>query len=433
MTKLNAQISQRVILLTIISVLGAFLTYQLEAWFSRNLGPVIFGDFKFLLRALHMGGHIGLLGQDAILVMLASRYDQENQSALGSGLIAWVLKTYVVRVLLFYTVLLGVLYASSGQSVFDMQWLSRMSHDGFYIAMIIVVMAIPVLILSGLCEKYFVYRRMFFTSLTPRAVILPVVIFCIYQIFHLSWRLDDAVLVYVLSIACILAFYMFRCFFLIRRGWSKPKWRAGEWWRTSLQFFSINVIVTSGRNIVFFLLEFLGETESEVGYFAAILAVIIIFHMMVRPVEGFLRPYISRMVLTDNAALLVIMRKCNRLRFALVSIYFLILVLFAPSIMGHFGPAFHVTVYPMIFMASCFYVYTLGQPNVDLLAYSGHQAIAMRIWLLQIALSVIIAVCLIPYYGVWAAVLADGSTMALSVLLSTCLVYKKLGYHAWVI
>lgn len=433
MTKGAVQISQRVILLTIISVVGAFLTYQLEAWFSRNLGPVVFGDFKFLLRALHMGGHIGLLGQDAILVMLASRYDQQKDAALGSGLIVWVLKTYLLRVVVFYMLILLGQFLYTGHSLLDMQWLSRMTHDGFYVAMTIVLISIPILILSGLCEKYFVYRRMFFTSLTPRAVILPIIIFSIYQVFNLSWQLDHAVMVYVLSIAVILLFYMSRCFFLIRKSWVKPQWLAGEWWRTSLQFFSINVIVTSGRNVVFFLLEFLGKTEIEVGYFAAILAVIIIFHMMVRPVEGFLRPYISRMVLTDKDALLVVMKKCNRLRFSLVSAYFLILVLFAPSIMGHFGPTFTVTVYPMIFMASCFFIYTMGQPNVDLLAYSGHQATAMRIWLLQIALSVVIAVSLIPSYGVWAAVLADGSTMALSVLLSTYLVYKKLGYHAWVI
>ena len=252
MTNAPAQVSQRVIMLTIVSVLGAFLTYQVDAWFSRNLGPSVFGDFKFLLRALHMGGHIGLLGQDSMLVMMASRYDQQQEHGLGSGLISWILRTYIARVVCLYALIFIGQFIYAGTFGSSLVGSARMIHDGFYTSLMVVFYAIPVLVASGLCEKYFIYRRMFFSSLVPRAVILPIVIYSVFVFLGLQWKLENAVWIYALCISTLLVGYLIRCGFLVRQNWQAPKLLQSQWWQTSLQFFSINVIVTSGRNVVFF-------------------------------------------------------------------------------------------------------------------------------------------------------------------------------------
>lgn len=424
-------LSGKVFILTAFSVLAAFFTYFVDAWIGQHLGPETYGDFKVILRFFHLLGHIGLLGQDLICVMLGSRYSKDGQWGCFRGLLTWITRVYLKRSLIFYgTLFLLVIIYQYRSDIFH-GMLIHMTHPGFNQSFLFLLCVLPCLWASSLFEKYFVYKRYFYYAITPRMLLLPAVMWVGGTLFISSWTLNAAVTVYGVSFMVLMLIGLGMYGACREKVTERAVFKINEWWRISLQFYATTLVITSGRSLTLFLLELLGQDEKSVGYFAATSSIIVIFHLMVKPLESFLRPYVSSLLHDDRTQFHQVLVACNRLRYALCIIYFAVLM-FAPSfILSFYGQAFKPALSPMLLMAFCFLIYTLGQPNLDVLSFGGFQKESMWCVWGQIFLSICLSVALMPAYGVWGAVIADGVSMALLVIVASILAQKKCGIHTW--
>ncbi len=425
------RVYHKVMSLTLLSVLAAFFTYQVDAWVGKNLGAVVYGDFKVVVRVFHLVGHIGLLGQDTMMIMQASQYNKKKEWALFRGLFVWIQRTYTWRMLAFYGVLLAVKCVYDFNPKFFYHLLNSLDHPGFSHSMIFILSAVPFLVAATLFEKFFIFRRFFYLALAPKSFFLPLIYLFYAYIFSIDWNLETAVHLYGYAFITI-ALFDAVVYWRLKLPTNKSHViKSKSWWHISLQFYSTSLLVTSGRSVTLFLLEFLGVDEAAVGYFAAISAIIAIFHLIVKPVESFLRPYISQLLQDEPKDFRHILARCNVIRYGLCSVLYAIILLSPSFILSFYGKTFLPAVKPLLFAATCFYIYTLGQPNIDLLSYAGYQKDSMQCVWGQLICSVFLAVVLIPKIGIWGAVLADGLTMILLVVLAGIIAKKRLGRQAW--
>ena len=73
----------------------------------------------------------------------------------------------------------------------------------------------------------------------------------------------------------------------------------------------------------------------------------------------------------------------------------------------------------------------LGMPSHELLNYTGNQEELSYIMAIQCALIVILAALLIPNYGIWGAVIAQGIPCMLATFVSAYILRKNTGIKAY--
>ena len=65
-------------LITVLSIISFNIIFFIESYISSQVGVTDFGQYKFVIKAIHFISHIMILGQDYALFYYISRYLKQN-------------------------------------------------------------------------------------------------------------------------------------------------------------------------------------------------------------------------------------------------------------------------------------------------------------------------------------------------------------------
>lgn len=404
--------------LTLLSIFSYFLLYGLDVWVANLLGPILYGNVKIKIRIIHNLVHFLLLGQDGIILIYLRRY-QDNKNKLVS-FIQWIHKTVLLRSLLVCCLCLCFLMAyfyTKNQFYLDWSWW---------------LVFAPFILILALLDRFFLYLRMYHASFLPRNIIHPLM----YAIFLWVFAVvnPDAVLFgygLTLMLLCVQRLYAYRkhivAFYADTESFYDKEWVIQSW-----HYFTSVIILQTSRSLNLYLLDVFGYDSREVGYFAAILTIIFSLYTLTKSVEQYLKPWVTEYGV-DNHQLINILKKCNRVRFVQVAVLWCLVWVFADKILLQFGSGYVQYVYALRVLMSCYSIYTLGQANFDLLNFSGNAYDTSRIMIAKLCVMLIMAMYLIPRYGLWGCVLSDGITNVLALVCATYYCKRRLNFHGWLL
>lgn len=386
------------------------LVYVIEIKMAGLLGVLDYGQVRVALRLMHNLVHILLFGQDGITLLFMGRYQASPEQQ--AGFLRWLVRSLSVRMLLLWLITLG-LWCFQGD-------FAEYEHISSWLGYVPFVMALHVV------DRFFLYQKRYWMSYLPRNVFQPLMLLLILMLFPSSdWR----VVLHQYGGVCIAIslWQCMMCYRFLRPSTSYVQHRM-QWWRHAWQYWGSVVVIQSSRSLNLLLLAALGSVPEEVGYFSAILAVILVLQFVSKPIDHFFKPWISREHRSD---LLEVLTRCNRVRWSLVGGLWLGVMLGAELILSYFGPDFVPYAQALRFGMTCYTVYAMGYPALELLNFTGHTHLSAACMLVKLLLMLGMSVVLIPYLGIWGCLYADGLTNVLVVLMASWWSLRRLEINIW--
>ena len=405
--------------LTSLSIISYFVTYYADAHIASLVGSYAFGGIKIKLRVLHNLVHVLLLGQDGVLLRYMSTYAHHEDDTLLAGFSRWIMRSVITRcIFIIVCCLCAMLWGYMYYDDVALDW-------GAWLLFIV-----PIIMICFF-DRYFLYLKKYYLSFTPRALLQPILLLMIlYAIPNIS---SHAILMAYGGTYALVAGALMLYFLFIRPPMhtSAPTMHA-KWWANAWFYWSSMIIIQTSRSLNLFLLDWLGNDGREVGYYSAILTITLGLYVFTKSLENYVKPWISRYY-KEPKMIIPILCECNIMRYVLVITLCIIILIAAPWIMGTFGDEFIPYAHALRALMFMYSIYTLGQPNFDLLNFSGHTHISSGIMVFKLILMLLLAIILIPSMGLWGCLWADGLTSMLAVVLASLYCINHLGFHGWVL
>lgn len=394
------------------------MLYFLDVYIANILNPESFGNIKVKLRVLHSAVHILLLGQDGIMLIYLQRY--RLIPIQQYSFIRWLTTTLRFRMLsVWFICLCAVIcgyYTPSYYGKDLITWGVWMSFA-------------PIILLLSIIDRYFLYLKKYYASYLPRNTIQPILYFLLIStLYHPSEHTLLMLYGFTVLIICIQRLMSFMPYYSATEPTQYEYQR--EWTHQSWHYWTSVIIIQTSRTVNLSLLDMLSINQNEVGYFSAMLTITLSLYVLTKSVENYLKPWITTYA-EDPEKLLAVLKHCNRIRFTQVFLIWSITMIFANTIMLQFGPGYAHYDNALRTLITCYSLYTAGQPHLDLLNFNGYSHDTSKIMVLKFIFMVILAILLIPHYGLWGCLWADGLTSVAAIALATARCKYRLGLHCW--
>ena len=423
MTSLNNQIESHskhndIYKLILLSVISYFLIYYIETNIAHTLGARSYGDYSFKLRILYMLSHILMLGQDGAMMVYLAKYTIDQNLQALAGFIHWLTKTILIRIVLILMISCVMIICSYYSSLGIYNW-------GQYL------LFIPCIVLSAFLDRYFLYKKKYYIAYVPRNIIHPILFL---GLIFLTQNMTTGLLIILygcsLSIICVglLSLYLY---YTEPVGQAMPAYHK-QWWLYAWHYGLSIIIVQTSRSANFFLLGLLAADQKEVGYYAAILKIVIALYIFTKPIDTYLKPWITSHH-NNKKDFLEKLSYCNIIRWTEVIILWSIIVIFAEQILQYFGNDFVQYTAALRSLMTVYSIYTLGQSNIELLYFSDYANECSRIMVLKFILMIILSIILIPFIGLWGCLISDGCTSVLTVIIASMRCKHYFGFSGWYI
>jgi O-antigen/teichoic acid export membrane protein len=406
--------------------LGAYFLLSLTAWFLANeanaaasrwlSNPASFGDFNMALRQSHFFAHLFVMGQEATILMFLSKYYPHDLDK-SSGLVRWIIQSTVIKTAALLLLIKTALYY---HAVFPFY------HVPKYV--LISYAAMPFIVISGIYERFFLFMQSFFTSFLPRGIYQPVIFMILLLSLPQSTPKDPiyALYIYIFTFVVASLVYTLHSYFCGFKFSPTPNYEDLSNWRKSGLLYTLSTLIIKGTpSMAIFLLETYGTDEKAVGFFAALATLNYGFHLLTKPFDSYLKPSIAKLYHSNQIDTL--QRKINRIniiRWSIITALALILILAGPLLLARYGPEFPMYYDGLVIVACLSFFQYLGQVAHEILNYTGNQATLSKIMVLQLIAIGIIGRILIPNYGIYGAIWAQGIPCLVSVLWSAFFLRK---------
>jgi len=395
----------------VISLISWLITNQASAYTANWLGRHRYGEFAVCLRLTHNVAHLFVMGQEATLLMFLSKYQHEPEKQ--TGLILWIIRSTVIKSVAVLSIIALVL-------ITNINPFSRPQLLGF--------IAIPFIVICGIYERFFLFLRHFFVSFIPRGLLHPTVLMVfIYLFYPYTPSTETALLLY--TVAFIITSIASAIFGLVS-GFSltkKSDQSDQHKWRIAGIYYTIStLIIKSTPSMALLFLKHLGPNSADVAHFAALCNLIYGFHLLTKPFDSYLKPYVARMYADSEVqALQKIINFVNATRIGTILILFAALNFFSHYFLSSYGDGYSEATLPLALLSSFSLLQYLGQHSHEMLNYTGHQKELSIIMTVQFFLISALSAYLIPKIGIWGAVLAQGIPCVLGSFISSRYLFRK--------
>lgn len=404
--------------LTVLSIVSYFLIYYLEVYIANMMSAVAYGDVKVKLRLIYSAVHVLLMGQDGIMLIYLQRY--QNDPKRLQGFMRWMYTSIVSRMLVVWIFcLLAISWGSLFPSIHSQTLVSWGSW----------MMFAPWIFLLSFLDRFFLHLKKYYASLLPRHILQPLLYFLF--LCSISHPDEHTVLnLYGLSIVIICLYRLIAYYKHALPSGKATYAEHGAWWKQARHYWSSVIILQTSRSLNLYLLNALGHNQNEVGYYSAILTVVLSLYILTKSVESYLKPWVAS-ITSEPERFLIILKQCNRIRLILVFFLWSFVMIFSATIMQQFGEDYTHYAHALRVLMSCYSIYTLGQPNFDILNFSGHSNDASKIMIFKLIFMLILAIIMIPRHGLWGCLYADGLTNVIAVIIASWRCKKHFNIHAW--
>lgn len=412
-----------------LSLLSWLLTIKATGIASMWIGAEHFGDFSVSLKLAHNLTHLFVMGQEATLLMYLSQYHE--QPLKQSGLIRWIIKSTLTKsFVLLSTVALFMLIPSLNQGL---EYLGIRISPNYWLGFI----CIPFIVASGIYERFFMFMQQFFTSFLSRGIYQPILF--ISAVWGLQQYIDasasSALILYALTCFLAASLYALQAFlspFTIASDYDQSNKK--DWQLSGLYYTFSTLIIKSSPSIALFFLESIGTNELSVGYFSAILTLIYGFHLLTKPFDSYLKPAIAKLYAKGEVDLLQDkVNYINKVRWLVIAALFIGLALGGEHLLAQYGETYHQSYYPLLTFSFLTAVQYMGQPANEILNYTGFQKKLSIIMAVQLFFIAALSKLLIPAYGLWGAVFAQGIPCAIATFVSATTLRRNTKIKAYII
>ena len=410
-------------LLTMLSVIAYFIVYYLDTHIASCLGSLEYGGFKVKLRVIHNIVHCMILGQDGILINYMSIYKKEHNTILFNGFTRWLFVSIGLRISLLW--LCCMMAIGAGYWFNQPSWMQW----GIWLAFS------PFILLLYFSDKYFLHLKKYYIAYLPRNILHPLLLMVFLWLLPQYLTTTSILMAYgfiYVAIATILFLFMLLQSPIPYSAYSYTPTYHKIWWRESWYYWTSIVILQTSRSLNIFLLDYLGNDARDVGYYSAILTVVLVLITFTKSLDNYLKPWISSHC-HDHEVFFPILVYCNTIRCIIVSGLCSMVVLFAPWIMSNFGNDFVDYSNALQALMILYSLYTLGQPNLDLLSFSGNNQDTSKIMIAKLLSMLLLTILLVPHMGLWGCIWADGITSIMSILIATIRCQHHLGFTGWLL
>lgn len=408
----------------VISYVSWSITNTASAYASQWLGELQFGDFSFAIRIAHNMAHLFVMGQEATLLVYLSKYQHEPQKQ--TGLIRWIVRSTFNKTLM-------VLWCVSLALLLNIN-ISLLGHTLVNRVMWIAFAAIPFVVICGIYERFFLFLRQFFVSFIPRGIFFPLFFMgFIHLVYQKTPFSETALWLYTLSFLLAGLISILQGYY---SGFSLTKEDDQsdiEEWKASGLFYTIStIIIKSTPSMAFLFLRSLGPDEIAIAHFSALCNLIYGFHMLTKPFDSYLKPFVARLYAdNDIEKLQSTINFVNSIRWSIILFLFLRLALFGYGFLDAYGESYIAAKNPLMVYAFLSFIQYLGQPAHEMLNYTGYQKELSIIMTAQFFMICAFSVMLIPTLGLWGAVIAQGIPCVIATLLSSRYLYRKTKLKAY--
>lgn len=293
---------------------------------------------------------------------------------------------------------------------------------------------IPFVVICGIYERFFLFLRHFFVSFIPRGLFHPILLIgFIYLVRPTTPSSEVALWLYSLAFSLAgLASALFGYHSGFKLTEKSDKSDIKEW-KISGRYYTLStLIIKSTPSMALLLLKKLGPDIASVAHFAAICNLIYGFHLLTKPFDSYLKPYVARLYADNEIEILQrTINFVNMIRWTTILTLFFTLTLYGKHFLSSYGEGFIDASLPLATLAFLSLLQYLGQPAHEILNYTGHQRELSAIMAIQLFFIISLSYILIPEFGIWGAVIAQGIPCFIATLISSQYLYKKTKLKAY--
>lgn len=402
----------------VISLISWSITNQASAYTAVWLGSDLFGEFSTTISISHNLAHFFVMGQEQTLLIYLSQYQYEPSKQ--SGLVRWIVRTTMIKTLSVLSIVSIALLFNITIYWFETPWIHGIQWLGF--------VSIPFVAICGIYERFFLFLKKFFISFISRGLFHPILLIIFLYMIQDSTpsvylALSLYALAFVISTATSMLFGYYSEFSITKEYDQSEK----RQWEISGIYYTVSTIIIKTTPVVpLYFLNHLVPGSSTIAFFVAMRNLIYGFHLLTKPFDGYLKPFIAKLYASNELdELQKTIDFVNVIRWVVIISLFTGLTLFSHRFLSAYGESYLQAQQPLVFFTFFTALQYLGQTAHELLNYTGHQKALSIIMTLQFFMMSFLCRLLIPTFDIWGAVIAVSVPCLIATISSSRYLYKK--------
>lgn len=411
------------VLVYVLRILGAFLTFVLQIFLARWMGQYEYGLFALVWSCIIIVGELLSFGFYNLIQRLIPEYRVTNQLTLLRGAI-WGSATTILLASIGVSVLLALIIYSLS--------ITNALPANYATPLIIGTVALPAFALadylSGIGRSYGWMVRAF----SPTAIFRPLAIMgllvgLVAVGFNASANIAITSAVSAVWLTLLISLFSIGKKIPIeeRKGPRETKLR--PWIMAALPMMMISSFELLLFNVDILMISHYLPPDQTGIYFAATKIMALVAFLNFAIGSAFTRRYAEAHASGDHAALSRIIQRSATLTFYPSLLMILFILAFNKQILSLFGEGFseaHIVMLPLAIGLVC---RALVGPGERILMMTGQQKITAIIYLGTVIADIVLNMLLIPLYGIWGAAIA--TTISFFIMGALLLITIKLRHN----
>jgi len=409
----------------VIQVGFAGLSFIIATVLARFLGSEDFGAYSNAVAWVNILAVLGLFGFNSLLLRDMAILKAQNNWALIKGLLRFS-DSLILSISMFLVLILW------GLAMF---LFSTPEKENLRISLWIAAPLIPLYTLINLRQSALRGLQQVTYALLPDFIIRPgLTVFCIFSIYLFFPNIINVQIIIALSIvvaiiALLISVRWLRFFLPQDFGTTKPQYQFNEWLKSALPMFvigSAQIFIAQSPVIILGMFS----NAKNVGYFAVasrVASLLVFLPMSVGIVMG---PIIASLYSQGKKIRLQnIIKKTNRLTFAVTLVFCLVFFVFAKNILSIFGQEFQIAQRALILLTIGYLVDSGFGLSIITLMMTGYESIVANYQTVFAILLVVLCIVLISSRSYESSALAFMTVMIVSRFIFAFLTKKKTGIN----
>ncbi len=410
----------------IIQIIGVGLSYLLQVFLARVMGPQEYGLYTYILAWSTIGGVVCNLGLPVAVLRFIPQYSTQGDWGRFHGVIRGCSRfTFAITIGMS---LLGtgvVLLINSHRQIENL------------ISILFGLWTIPLLALENLQGNLFRGGRQMVAAYGPSKVLRPL-LFMVGVGAILFWQGSQKLTSQPVFIVTIVTYIilvssqqvLIQKDLLTQGKGEKPIYEIRSWLRVSLPLLLIvGFVIILYQTDILMIGALLGP--SEVALYNTATKTSSLASFVYTAIEAIAAPTIASLYAAgDRAQMQKTVTTMAHLVFWPTMVVTLFLIVFSNYILGMFGPEFLAAKWPLAILVLAQLINAITGPVGYLVDLTGHQDQSARVRCCTALLNIVLNYILIPKFGIMGAAIATATAISLDNLVIYFLAVKYIGVHA---
>jgi O-antigen/teichoic acid export membrane protein len=392
---------------------------------ARVLGLEGYGAYSNAIAWVNILAALALFGFNSLLLRDIAILKAQNNWALIKGLLQ-----FSDGLILSISIFLSLILWGVASFLF-----SAPEKENLRFSLWIAAPLIPLYTLINLRQSAMRGLQQVPRAMLPDFIIRPgLTLVCIFGVYLIFPNIINVQIVITLSIvvaiiALLISVRWLKIYIPEGFGTTQPQYQIKEWIKSALPMFVIGGTQILIAQSPIILLGMLSNAQN-IGYFAVALRVATLLIFLTLAVNVVMGPMIASLYSQGKKNHLQnIIRRTNRLTFAVTFLFSLVFIFFAKNILSIFGQEFQIAQKALILLTIGYLVDSGFGMSIITLMMTGHERVVASYQAAFAVLLVVLCIILIPSRGYEGVALAFMIVMIISRFTFSLLAMKKTGIN----